>query len=569
MFRTVGDILVERSLITKSQLEKYAQEAKMEKQNLTSFLKNNKIVSDQELAKAFAEQISAPFIKEVTEDNADPSILELVPFKFLRENVVMPIKRDNSITILTSNPNEFQPIDELNMIFDGNTSTAVSTEKVIVDAINRYYPLEGSKQVMEGLGDERELDQESIYLENLEDKDILTMAQEAPIIKLVNQILFQAIKREASDIHIQPLETEIKVRYRIDGILHDAFNPPRRILGALVSRIKIMANLNIAEKRLPQDGRIEIKIAGKPIDLRVSVLPVVQGEKIVMRILDKTKTFGQLNSLGLSERDLKIILQTISEPNGILLMSGPTGSGKTSTLYSILSKLHTPEVSIVTVEDPVEYQMPGISQVQVYAKIGLTFATALRSILRQDPNIIMIGEIRDQETAQIAMQASLTGHLVLSTVHTNDAPSTITRLIDMGLEPFLVASTISCVVAQRLVRKLCQKSKKAYKPTLEQIESVGLTEKEANQITFYKPEPCAECSPTGYKGRVAIFEVMQMTSSIAILTKDKESVDKIQEAARKQGMKTLVEDGVDKIKQGLTTIEEVLSVAVSAGEETE
>jgi type II secretory ATPase GspE/PulE/Tfp pilus assembly ATPase PilB-like protein len=561
MFKSVGDILVGKNLITQEQLDKYSESAKIEHQTLVNYLKDNQLIKPEEIAQAFADQISAPYIAKVEEEMADPTLLEQVPFKFLRENSIIPIKYENKITIVTSNPNSFQPVDELGMIFDGDTITAIATDATIIDAINRYYPLEGSKQVMEGLGEEKNIGEEDIDLGDIEDKDIMSMAQEAPIIKLVNQILFQAIKRGASDIHIQPLEKEVKVRYRIDGILHDAFNPPKRIQGALISRIKIMADLNIAEKRLPQDGRIEIKVADKPIDLRVSILPVVQGEKVVMRILDKSKTFGKLESIGMSERDLKLVLQTVSEPNGILLMSGPTGSGKTSTLYSILSRLNTPEVSVVTVEDPVEYQMASVSQVQVNAKIGRTFAGALRSILRQDPNIIMIGEIRDAETATIAMQASLTGHLVLSTVHTNDAPSTMTRLIDMGLEPFLVASTVSTVIAQRLVRKL-DENKEKYTPPAEQIEALGLTKAEADKITFYKPTPSTD-SPTGYKGRVAIFEVMQVTSSIAQLAKEKTSADQIREAAKKDGMVTLLEDGIEKIKEGLTTVEEVLSVAVS------
>ena len=564
MFKTIGDILVEKNIITQEQLKRYSEEAQIELQTFVNYLKNNAIVSPEDIAQAFATQISAPYISKIEESMASPELLEQIPFKFLRENSVIPIMLKDQIAIVTANPNNFQAIDELNMIFDGKAITAISTENIIIDAINRYYPLEGSKQVMAGL-DEKGIGEEAIDLGALEETDILTMAQEAPIIKLVNQILFQAIKREASDIHIQPLEKEIKVRYRIDGILHDAFNPPKRIQGALISRIKILANLNIAEKRLSQDGRIEIKVADKPIDLRVSILPVIQGEKVVMRILDKSKTFGKLESLGLSQRDLKIVLQTISEPNGILLMSGPTGSGKTSTLYSILSRLNVPEVSIVTVEDPVEYQMADISQVQVNQKIGRTFASALRSILRQDPNIIMIGEIRDSETAQIAMQASLTGHLVLSTIHTNDAPSTITRLIDMGLEPFLVASTVSTVIAQRLVRRLCEKSKVVYNPPLEQIEAIGLTKAESDKITFYKPVPSSECS-SGYKGRVAIFEVMQVTNKIAELAKEKASVDQILAAAKFDGMTSLVDDGIEKIKQGLTTIEEVLSVAISSKE---
>ncbi|MCL5874965.1 MAG: GspE/PulE family protein, partial [Candidatus Dependentiae bacterium] len=321
--------------------------------------------------------------------------------------------------------------------------------------------------------------------------------------------------------------------------------------------------LNIAEKRQPQDGRIQIKIADKPIDIRVSILPVTFGERIVMRLLDKTKTFGKLQDLGFSKRDYQIIEQAIHEPNGIILITGPTGSGKTSTLYSILSQLNTPEVNIITVEDPVEYQMAGIGQVQVKEKIGLTFAAALRSILRQDPDIVMIGETRDQETAQIAIQAALTGHLVLSTVHTNSAPATITRLIDMDIEPFLIASTVVVIVAQRLVRRLCTNCKTVYKPDAEVLERLGITEQEARSITFYKAVGCDECLETGYKGRLALFEVMVMTPAIARLTMERADTTVLQQQAQKDGMTLLIEDGVRKIKQGLTTIEEVLSVATA------
>jgi general secretion pathway protein E len=327
-----------------------------------------------------------------------------------------------------------------------------------------------------------------------------------------------------------------------------------------------MANLNIAEKRMPQDGRIEIKIADKAVDIRVSVLPSTFGEKIVMRLLDKSRTFGRLKTLGLSHRDYDVIEKSMHQPNGIILLTGPTGSGKTSTLYSIISELNKPEENIITVEDPVEYQMPGITQVQVNDKIGRTFAVVLRSVLRQDPDIIMIGEIRDQETAQIAIQSSLTGHLVLSTIHTNNAPATITRLIDMGLEPFLISSTVTCIVAQRLVRKICPNCKEAYHPAPETLRSLGLSAQEAKKITFYKPIACHECSETGYKGRIAIFEIMQMTPEIAKLTKERADSELIRKQAIKDGMTTLLQDGIKKIEEGLTSIDEVLAAAVTEAE---
>jgi type II secretion system protein E len=400
----------------------------------------------------------------------------------------------------------------------------------------------------------------------IDENDILGQATDAPVIKLVNHILYQAVKQGASDIHIEPTEKEISVRYRIDGIMHQALRPPKRVQAALISRIKIMANMNIAEKRKPQDGRIEIKVADKAIDIRVSVLPVTFGERVVMRLLDKTRTFGALDTLGFAERDLKVIKQSIEEPNGIILISGPTGSGKTSTLYSILSKLNTPEVNIITVEDPVEYQMPGIAQVQVREKAGVTFASALRSILRQDPDIIMIGEMRDNETAQIAIQSALTGHLVLTTIHTNSAPATITRLLDMGIEPFLIASTIVSITAQRLVRKLCPNCKTPYQPSPETLDHLGVSKKELAGITFYKAVGCPECNQTGYRGRLAIFEVMEMTPEIANLTMERADTNRLRRQAIADGMTLLIQDGIRKIRQGLTTIEEVLSVATTKEE---
>jgi general secretion pathway protein E len=563
MLKGIGEILIELNFLTAEQLFEATNKANVIGQNLIEFLLANKIISELQVAKAYAKQLNLPLIEKINENMVNADLIGKIPFKFLRDNVIIPLSLDQDVTLVTANPYAYQAIDEVAMLLNIPSMLAIAASSTIVDAINRYYPLavEETRQMIEDL-DEQAASEENIEFSNLEDKDIMTMAQEAPIIKLVNQILFQAIKLDASDIHIEPEEKNIRVRFRIDGVLHQTFSPPKRIQSALVSRIKIMADLNIAEKRLPLDGRINIKVASKSIDLRVSTLPTAFGENVVMRILDKTKTFNSLDKLGFSQHDLQIVLNAISQPNGILLMSGPTGSGKTSTLYSILSKINTPEVSIVTVEDPVEYQLNGLSQVQVNDKVGLTFATALRSILRQDPNIIMIGETRDQETAQIAIQASLTGHLVLSTIHTNSAPATITRLIDMGIEPFLIASSISCVIAQRLVRKL-HDCKQIYKPDPAILDRLGITPSVASTIKFYEPKGCPDCANTGYRGRLAIFEVMKMNNEIAKLTMEKANANLISKAAQKAGMTLLVEDGIEKIKAGLTTIEEVLSVAAS------
>jgi len=419
------------------------------------------------------------------------------------------------------------------------------------------------------LEEEQEGVEEAVEFGDIEEKDIMAAASEAPIIKLVNHILYQAVKRGASDIHIEPYEKELVVRYRIDGILYQVMTPPKRIQNALISRIKIMSNLNIAEKRVPQDGRIDIKVAGKAIDIRVSILPVSFGERIVMRLLDKTGAIGKIKDLGLSDHDYAILMDAIEKPNGIIYITGPTGSGKTSTLYIILAQLNNPDVNIITVEDPVEKQVPGIGQVQVKEKIGLTFAAALRSILRQDPDIVMIGETRDSETAQIAIQAALTGHLVLSTLHTNSAPASITRLLDMGVEPYLIASSVILIVAQRLVRRLCENCKRQYIPSDELIKSLGLTSQQAEQITFYQAVGCEQCNDTGYKGRMAIFEMMRMTPEIGKLTMERADTSRIRKQSTHDGMVLLIQDGIRKIKEGVTTIEEVLSVATIEQEATD
>ncbi len=559
--KSFGEFLVTSNLLTEQDLQVCREEAALTDKTLEQCLLEGNIVTPIDLAKAFASYASADFIEKITDAMADIELLAKVPLKFLRDNAVMPVRIEESVVILTANPLAFQSLDELNLLLGGELKYAVATGKTILDAINRYYPLEGAKEVIEELEEEEEGELGAVAFEDIEEKDILAMATEAPIIKLVNHIFFQAAKRGASDIHIEPFEKEVRVRYRIDGVMYEVMQPPKRIQGALASRIKIMANLNIAEKRVPQDGRITIKVAAKAYDIRVSVLPVAFGERIVMRLLDKSRTFGKLEHMDFSEHDFKIITENIVRPNGIIYVTGPTGSGKTTTLYSILGEINKPEVNIITVEDPVEYQMSGVGQVQVKPKVGLNFAAALRSILRQDPDIIMIGETRDQETAQIAIQAALTGHLVLSTLHTNSAPATITRLLDMGVEPFLIASSVVLAMAQRLVRKLCESCKAVYIPPPALLQNIGVNPNEATKITFYQASGCEECGGTGYKGRLAIFELMPMTNDIAKLTMERADTSQIRRQAIADGMTLLVQDGLRRIKQGVTTIDEVLSVA--------
>lgn len=551
--------------ILQSEQEIQAQQAALGSGiSLEQYLLEQKILTAVQLAQAYAQVLNIPYLEAITDKMADTTLLSKIQFNFLRYHLIIPLKIETEgFAIAVADPFQLQIIDEVKMLIGGQAKIYVSAPGIIVDAINKYYPLEGAKQMIDDLSEEQDLNEESLEIGHLDDQDILSMASQAPIVKLVNHILFQAVKRNASDIHIEPYEKEVRVRYRIDGVMFAAYSPPKRIQGALISRIKIMADLNIAEKRKPQDGRIEIKVADKAFDIRVSVLPVMYGERIVLRLLDKSKTFLGIENLGLSERDHEVLMQSIVQPNGIILVSGPTGSGKTTTLYSILAKLNNPDSNVITVENPVEYQIPGLNQVEVNDKIGLTFAIALRSILRQDPDIVMIGETRDVETAQIAIQASLTGHLVLSTIHTNSAPATITRLLDMGIEPFLISSSIICIIAQRLVRRLCNHCKVVYTPDQAAFKALGVPADKLEGIIFYKPVGCEECSNSGYKGRFPIFEIMKMTPAIGELVVQRVDSTVIKNQALKDGMILLVYDGINKIRQGLTTIDEVLSVATA------
>lgn len=567
--QSLGNFLIAQGKISAEQLAALQKSAQEQNISWQEFSVKQGIFSYHDLARATAEAFQVPFVEHITEGMVPPDVLSRIPLRFLRESSIIPARldeRSDTITLITDRPEHFQPLDELRMLFGPPLSIAVAPRSVITEAINKYYPLEGEKQMIAELAQEEEATPEIDFGE-IGEEDILGMASEAPIIKLVNHILYQAVKRDASDIHIEPFERELQVRYRIDGILHTAMTPPKRAQAALISRIKIMANMNIAEKRKPQDGRIQLKVANKAIDIRVSALPVIYGERIVMRLLDKSRAIGRLEDLGMSKHDFDILIASIQEPNGILLVTGPTGSGKTSTLYAILNRLNTPEVNIITVEDPVEYQMMGVGQTQVREKSGLTFETALRSILRQDPDIVMIGETRDVETARIAIQAALTGHLVLSTLHTNSAAAAVTRLIDMGIEPFLVSSTIVTVIAQRLVRRLCDVCKQKYNPDVAELALLNLNKESAKNITFYKAMGCAQCLHSGYRGRIAIFEFMHMSPTISKLIMQRAPTNSIERAARHEGMTLLVEDGLEKIKQGITTIEEVLAEATFHGDE--
>jgi general secretion pathway protein E len=558
----IEQILLNAKLVTAEDVTNFSQQA-----NKISFYNycTDVLQLDQEkMLHAIADQTKLPIVTVFDETNINIELLGNVNIKFLRDNFCIPCQTEEIITVVVADPSMYTIFDEIKLIIP-NFKIALSTKALILENVNKYYPLEGTKKVIEELEAEEDVNQK-IDFNVINEEDIAGSAQEAPVIKLVNNILYQAFKKGASDIHIEPFEKELRIRYRVDGSLYVVMTPPKRIQSALTSRIKIMSHLNIAEKRQPQDGRIQIAITGKPIDIRVSVLPVVHGENIVMRLLDKTRSFIALEDLTLSERDLQVLKDSIVQPNGIILVTGPTGSGKTSTLYAILHRLNQVDSCIITVEDPVEYQMAGVCQVQVREKIGLTFAAALRSILRQDPDIVMIGETRDRETAQIAINAALTGHLVLSTLHTNSACASITRLIDMGIESFLIASTLTTVIAQRLVRRLCEKCKEVYTPSAEELRRLpnhGADLTNDPSIKIYKPKGCSQCFNSGYRGRMPIFEILKMTPSVVQLTLERADAAKLEEAARKDGMTLLIDDGIRKIKAGFTTIEEVLTVAMS------
>jgi general secretion pathway protein E/type IV pilus assembly protein PilB len=487
--------------------------------------------------------------------------LALVPRHVARRYKIVPVqKHDNTLTVAIGDPLDVDTVDSLRYILKMNVEPVVAAKAEIEAALSRYYGTADDtvenmlQEITEG-----EIDL-STAIKSPESKLEETSEAEtdAPIIKLVGLVIMEAYRNRASDIHIEPLEKRLRVRYRVDGELHEVDNPPKRLQPAIISRIKIMANMSIAEKRLPQDGRIQIPVMGRTLDLRVSTLPTNHGEAIVMRILDKTSLLLGLGDLGFFSDDQETMNKLIGSPDGIFLVTGPTGSGKTTTLYACLNAINKPDRKIITVEDPVEYQLTGINQVQVNADINLTFAAALRSILRQAPNIVMIGEIRDLETANIAVQASLTGHLVFSTLHTNDAPSAVTRLIDMGVKPFLVASAVRAIMAQRLVRRVCAKCKEPYTPTTYEMQMLKLKTEEVQKTTIYKGRGCGDCARTGYRGRMGIYEVFQIDEEVRHLIYEKVPANVLRARAREMGMRTLREDGVRKVMAGMTTPEEVI-----------
>jgi type IV pilus assembly protein PilB len=552
--KQLGDILLEGGHVTREQLEHAVQEQRRLGRSLGRVLVDLGVLSEQQLVAALATQIGMRFV-DLSDHPVDGSAVSRVPDTVCRRHNALPIGyEDGKLVVAMADPANVFAIDDIRAATGMEVLPVVSTKADVTAAINRYHRGEAELDDLAGemtFGQEEQDDLSSV-------KEIV---EEAPIVKFVNLLITQAIQDRASDIHIEPTERDLRVRFRIDGVLHEVMRSPKTITSGVTSRLKIMADINIAERRVPQDGRLSVTANGKKIDLRVATLPTVWGEKIVMRILDNSTAMLKLSDLGFLDENYEVYSKSFVKPYGMILVTGPTGSGKSTTLYATLNIVSKPEINVITVEDPVEYRLPGINQVQTNAKAGLTFAAALRSILRSDPDVVLIGEIRDHETAQIGVEAALTGHLVLSTLHTNDAPSAITRLTEMGIEPFLVGSALECVLAQRLARRLCPKCKEAYTPTPQQLLEVGFPWQDGEPLPeLFRPVGCSACSKTGYKGRLALHEVMAMSEDLERMTVERASALAMSKVAIEQGMITLRQDGLTKVKRGATSIEEIFRV---------
>jgi len=573
--KKLGEILVANSLITAKQLEEALEYQKKTGLKLGQILLEKKYITEKQLLEFLSKQFSIRFV-EISNIEISPDIIKIVPEAIARRYTLIPIgKNDNIISVAMVDPLNIVVLDELKLMTGYNIEPVFALEDDILSAIDKYYGTTSSQQALDEIIKKNSSDEEASdisVVEKKNDEEIVSLenqSESGPIIKMVNIIISSAIKSRASDIHVEPSYKDTKVRFRIDGVLHIQQTIPKKFHNAIVSRIKIMSNLDISERRIPQDGRIKIKLSEKEIDLRVSILPTIFGEKIVMRILDSSGLKLKLEELGFEPENLAIFSKCIKAPHGINLITGPTGSGKSTTLYSALSTLNSPDVNISTIEDPVEYNLDGINQVNVNPDVGLTFASGLRAFLRQDPDIIMVGEIRDFETMSIAINAAMTGHLVFSTLHTNDAAGAITRIGMMGIEPFLTSSTLLMVVAQRLVRTICKYCKEAYEVDPNLIIKLGASQTliEPNikngKLVIYKGRGCDKCFGTGYKGRIGIHEILEVTDPIRELIVDKAPSTKIKEVARKNGMITLRESALRKLMNGITTVEEVIRVTGS------
>jgi type IV pilus assembly protein PilB len=553
--KQLGDILLEGGLVSPTQLEAAYEEQERVGRALGRVLIEQGVLTESQLVAALATQIGLRFV-DLADFSVDGSAVGRVPGAVCRRHSAMPIGfEDGRLLVAMADPANVFAIDDIRSLTGLDVKPVVATRADVASAIDRYYRADS------------DMDDLTSVLDTQEEEDDLSKVKEivedAPIVKYVNLLITQAIQDRASDIHLEPTETDLRVRFRIDGVLHEVMRSPKAIQSGVISRLKIMADINIAERRIPQDGRLSVNAHGRKVDLRVATLPTVWGEKVVMRILDNSTARLDLSDLGFSDANFERYSRSFTKPYGMILVTGPTGSGKSTTLYATLNIVSRPEVNVITVEDPVEYRLPGINQVQTNNKAGLTFASALRSILRSDPDIVLIGEIRDHETGQIAVEAALTGHLVLSTLHTNDAPSAITRLTEMGIEPFLVGSALDAVLAQRLARRLCSKCKEAYTPTAEALVQARFPWEDGRPLPqLFRAVGCSVCAKTGYKGRLALHEVMLVSEEIERLAVERASATAIEQVARAEGMVTLREDGLAKVLAGVTSLDEILRVVV-------
>jgi general secretion pathway protein E len=582
MRQSLTNILQEKFGVSEETIEEVRKGKSQKNGFIGEALLNRKIISEAQLLEALSIQYNLPFWQNLPLDRIQGDFTQQIPIQFLKRHVMVPLIRypvpenetgllltgndvspensNQSLSVIAINdPTKFQPIDDLRRILEIDACQIVlSTKEMIYSIINMMY--EFSRDSAEQIVQDMEEDGSSIISQTEGTSDLLDDTSDAPIIKLVNHIISQSIKARASDIHIEPYENSMKVRYRVDGILYELLSPPKWIQPALTSRIKVMSKMNIAEKRLPQDGRFGIKMGDQDVDVRISTIPTFFGERVVLRLLNKSNNLFKMSDLGLGAEKLQIVEKIVRLPNGIILVTGPTGSGKTTTLYAILTSINTPGINIITIEDPVEYQIKGISQIQVNPKIDLTFARGLRSIVRQDPDVMLVGEIRDLETAEIAVQSALTGHLVFSTLHTNDSASAITRLVDIGVEPFLISSSLIAVVAQRLIRILCNDCKEPFSPNETIMESIGMIREQFMNHTSYRSKGCENCFHTGFRGRLGIFEIMVLEDNLKSLILKSHDSNLIKSEALKNKMVTLRLDGIQKVLDGITTIEEVVRV---------
>jgi type IV pilus assembly protein PilB len=561
MAARLGEFLLRANLITEAQLGQAIAQQKVEGSRLDTLLLKLGWVTEENICRCLGQQYGIPYI-DLDSQTIPPEVIRLIPQSMVQKHLIIPIgKARTMLTIAMADPANVFAVDDVKFMTGLRVEAMVATESAIRRAIDRFYDSSETLQnVMASIEDAGMEVMEEQPDGNLNMNDLRQAVEEAPVVKLVNLILAEAVKKGASDIHAEPYEKTFRVRFRIDGVLYEVMAPPLSLKNAIISRLKIMADLDISERRLPQDGRMKIRYKGREVDFRVSTLPTLFGEKIVMRLLDKSNLKLDMSMLGFAPQALADFEAAIRAPYGMILVTGPTGSGKTTTLYSALDRLNQPETNIMTAEDPVEFNIKGINQVQIRENIGLTFAAALRSFLRQDPDVIMVGEIRDFETAEIAVKAALTGHLVLSTLHTNDAPSAITRLLNMGIEPFLVASSAILILAQRLLRRICAHCKAELVVPAEALIDVGLTPEQAVSLACYKGNGCEVCSGTGYKGRIAIYEVMTVSPDLRDIVLRGGSALEIKRGAIQDGMRTLRMSGLEKLKEGITTIEEVLRV---------